>query len=146
MAWGGSGWYADMLVDALGTSQLGINLDLDTYKLALYDNSISPDFTVADATYATTGEIAGTGYTAGGKAVTGTTLTVAGAFMVWDGDNVEWTSSTLTGVRGGQIYADPLSPKRLVIGIDWGSAYSTADGSLLVAWASQGIGRISCIP
>ena len=146
MAWGGSGWYGDTLVDALGASQLGINLTLTTYKLALYDNTITPDFMAADAVYSTTGEIVGTNYAAGGKVVTGTTLTVAGAYFVWDGDNVQWDSSTLTGVRGGIIYADPLSPKRSVIGIDWGSAYSTADGTLLVAWASQGIGRIHCLP
>lgn len=146
MAWGGSGWYGDTIADALGTTQLGTDLDLDTAKLALYDNTITPDFNASNPTYSTTGEIVGTGYTAAGKVVTTATLVAASGFIVWDGDNVQWDSSTLTGVRGGQILADYLSPKRLIIGIDWGSAYTTADGTLLIAWHANGIARFDYIP
>ncbi|MER6942482.1 hypothetical protein ABT294_00540 [Nonomuraea sp. NPDC000554] len=148
MAWGGSGWYGDTISDALGTTQLGIDLELDTAKLALYDNTITPDFNAGNPAYSTTGEIVGTGYTAAGKLVTGTVLLASGGYIIWSGDNVQWTSSTLTGVRGGIILADYLSPaaRRLIIGIDWGTAYATADGTLLVSWHANGIGRFDYIP
>ncbi|MFI6296867.1 hypothetical protein ACIBEJ_35120 [Nonomuraea sp. NPDC050790] len=146
MAWGGSGWYGDTLADALGTAQIGIDLDLDTAKLALYDNTITPDFNASNPAYSTSGEISGTGYTAAGAVVGTATLVAASGFLTWDGDNVSWTSSTLTGVRGGQIHADYLSPKRLIIGIDFGTAYQTNDGTLLVAWHANGIGRWDYIP
>ncbi|MEV4020159.1 hypothetical protein AB0J35_57755 [Nonomuraea angiospora] len=148
MAWGGSGWYADTLVDALGTSQIGLNLALGTHKLALYDNTITPNYSTADSAYSTTGEIAGTGYTAGGAAIASGTLVVSttgGTFVVWDGNDVQWTGSTLTGVRGGIAYADGSTPKRNILGIDFVSAYTTASGTLLVAFASTGIGRVNVI-
>jgi hypothetical protein len=145
MAWGGSGWYADTWNLALGTDQTAVDLELDTHKLALYDNTITPNYSATAPAYSTTGEIVGTGYTAGGVAVTGTTLSVSSGYLVWDGDNVQWTSSTLSGVRGGIIYADALAGNNSIIGIDWGSAYETADGTLLVAWHANGIGRVNAV-
>ncbi|SEN90133.1 hypothetical protein [Nonomuraea pusilla] len=148
MSWSGSGWYADTLVDALGTSQIGLNLALATHKLALYDNTITPNFATADQSYSATGEIVGTGYTAGGAPITSGTLTVVTAtavYMVWDGNDVQWTGSTLSGVRGGIAYADGLTPKRLILGMDFLTAYATNDGTLLVAFNANGIGRVNVI-
>lgn len=148
MAWGGSGWYADTLVDALGTDQIALNLALATHKLALYDNTVTPNYSTVDLSYSTSGEIVGTGYTAGGSAIASGTLVVSttgGTFVVWDGNDVQWTSSTLTGVRGANAYADGLSPKRLILGIDFVSTYATASGTLLVAFSSNGIGRVNVI-
>ncbi|MFE3452374.1 hypothetical protein ACFXJ8_25970 [Nonomuraea sp. NPDC059194] len=138
---------ADTLVDALGTDQLALNLAIATHKLALYDNTITPNFGT-DQSYSTTGEIVGTGYTAAGKAILSGTLTVVtagGTFATWDGADVQWDASTLTGVRGGLIHADALTPKRLILGVDFVSTYQTNDGTLLVAWNSLGIGRINVI-
>ncbi len=145
MSWSGSGWYADTLTDALGASQLALDLDADTHKLALYDNTITPNFSASDPAYSTTGEISGTGYSAGGAVIASATLVTSTGYVVWDGNDVQWTSSTLTGVRGGIAYADGLSPKRLILGVDFLTGYNTADGTLLVSWSSSGIGRINCI-
>jgi hypothetical protein len=147
MAWAGSGWYADTIVDALGVAQLALDLDADTHKLALYDNTITPNF-ATDQSYSTTGEIVGTGYTAGGLVIAAATFTVTtsgGTFATWDGNDVQWTNSTLTGVRGANAYADSLTPKRLILGIDFGSPYTTAAGTLLVAFNASGIGRVNVI-
>jgi len=146
VAWGGSGWYADTWKLAMGTTQLAIDLDLDTHKLALYDNSLTPDFSATAPQYSTTNEIVGTAYTAGGKVVTGTALTVSSGILIWDGDDVSWAASTLTGVRGGIIYADALTNNNLIIGIDFTTGYSTSDGALLVSWSAQGIGRQDVVP
>lgn len=146
MAWSGSGWYADTLTLALGTNQLGIDLDLDTHKVALYNNSITPNYSASAPQYSSTNEITGTGYTAGGKVVTGTALTTSSGLSIWDGDNVQWDSSTLTGVHGANVYADALTNNNLIIGIDFTTDYATADGSLLIAWHANGVGRIDWVP
>lgn len=148
MAWGGSGWYADLLVDAMGASQFPLDLDDDTHKIALYDNTITPDYSAADQSYSTTGEIVGTGYTAGGLAIASSTFTVTtvgSIYATWDGNDAQWPGSTLTGVRGAVAYADAETPKRRILGIDFLSAYTTNDGTLLLAFASVGIGRAKVV-
>lgn len=141
MAWSVSGWYADTLKQEFA-EDIALDLELDTHKLALYNNSLTPDFSAVDPQYSSTNEVSGTGYTAGGSAVTGTTLASTGGYLTWDGDNVSWTSSTITGVQGGIIYADSLTSNNLIIGIYFGgTTYATNDGTLLVSWAGTGIGR-----
>lgn len=146
MAWGGSGWYADTFLRALGTTALALDLDLETHKIALYSNSLTPNFSASNPQYSSTNEITGTGYTAGGAAVTGTALAVSSGILSWDGDNSQWTSSTLSGVRGANIYADALTDNNLIIGIDFLSDYATSDGTLLITWSANGIGRIDFVP
>lgn len=145
MAWTTSGWYSDTLKLEFA-EDIALDLELDTHKLALYTNSLTPDFSATAPGYSATNEVSGTAYTAGGLVVTGTTLDSTGGFLKWDGDDVSWTSSTITGVRGGIIYADSLAGNNLIIGINFVSDFATADGTLLVSWASTGIARIDTIP
>ncbi|MEO3856243.1 hypothetical protein [Acrocarpospora sp. B8E8] len=145
MAWGGSGLYVVTLQDVLDTTQLALDLDLETHKLALYDNTVTPNYTT-DSAYSSSGEISGTGYTAGGKVVTGTALSASSGILTWDSDNVQWDSSTLTGVRGGEIYADALGGNNLILGIDFGTAYATSDGVLLVTIHANGLLTVDCVP
>lgn len=146
MAWSGSGWYADTLKLAIGTTPITLNLESETaHRIALYDTSITPDYSASAPAYSTTGEITGTGYTAGGVVLTTTTLGVSGGYLSWDADSPSWTSSTLTGVRGAQIYADALTGNNLIVGIDFLSSFSTADGTLLITFSANGIARINVI-
>jgi hypothetical protein len=145
VAWTGSGWYADTFKQALA-QDIALDLELDTHKLALYNNTLTPDFSATDPQYSSSNEISGTGYTAGGKVVTGTALSVSSGFLIWDGDNVQWDDSTLTGVRGGIIYADALTGNNLIIGINFAADYATAAGTLLVAWHANGVGRFDAVP
>ncbi|MET9339283.1 hypothetical protein [Nonomuraea sp. NPDC003804] len=142
MAWTASGWYVDTLRLEFA-EDIAFDLELLTHKLALYTNSLTPDFSAATPAYSATNEVSGTAYTAGGKVVTGTTLGAASGFVTWDGSDVSWDSSTITGVRGGIIYADSLAGNNLIVGINFGADYATNDGTLLVAWSSSGIARIS---
>ena len=72
----------------------------DTMKLALYVSTanLGADTTV----YTTTGEITGTGYTAGGIVLTGVTVLTYGTTVYIDFANSAW-SGALTA-RGGLIY------------------------------------------
>lgn len=145
MAWSGSGLYVATFQDVLDTTQLGLNLDLETHKMALYTNTITPNFTT-DTSYSSSGEISGTGYTAGGLAVTGTALSAGSGVLTWDADNLQWDDSTLEDVRGGIIYAAELTDDNLIVGVDFGNEYSTADGTLLVTIHANGIFGIDMVP
>ena len=77
------------------------NLLTDTIKLALYtsSSSINADTTV----YTTDNEITGTGYTAGGKVVTGATIANSNGVVYVNFDNVVWTPAAFT-TAGALLY------------------------------------------
>ena len=73
----------------------GRSFSTDTIYIALYlasASNLGPTTTV----YTSTGEITGTGYTAGGQALSGFTVGLSGntAYMTWS--NISWTSATIT--------------------------------------------------
>jgi hypothetical protein len=102
--------------------QAGQNLATDTLKMALYTafSDIGPLTTV----YTATNEVTGTGYTAGGVAVTGATISTqttgpdAGTVYV-DFNNVSWPGASFTA-RGALIYNVTRSNKSVAV-LDFGS-------------------------
>lgn len=147
MAWTTSGLYVDTIQQALGSAALALNLDSATdQKVALYTNSLTPNFSVTDPQYSSTNEVTGTGYAAGGVVLGSSSIAVSSGYLVFSGANVSWPSSTLTGVRGGIVYADALTNNNLVCGINFGADYQTADGTLLITWHANGIFRINSVP
>lgn len=72
-----------------------------TFKLALYDSTATLNAATTD--YTTTGEITGTGYSAGGITLTAATPTSSGTTALTDFDDATIASATLTA-RGGLIY------------------------------------------
>lgn len=152
MAISGSGLFVATFVDALDTTQLALDLDLDTHKIALYPSTITPDYdaAVASAAYAagvfSGTELSGTGYTAGGALLTGTTFTGASGVATFDATDVSWTSSTITGARGALVYADALAGNNAIVLVDLGSSYSTSAGTLLITWSASGIFALDLVP
>lgn len=134
-----SGLYIPTWRDILDTTALDVDLDLETHKLALYLDSLTPDFS-NDSAYSSTGEASGTGYTAGGQALTGTTWTeaVTGS-LVFDADDAAWGSSTIANAMAAILYADALS-NELIFLADFVSAVSTTSGTLTVQWAAGSSG------
>lgn len=72
-----------------------------SFKLALYDNSAS--FTAATTDYTVTNEVSGTGYTAGGGALTNITPTTSGTTAFADFSDLTFSTATITA-RGALIY------------------------------------------
>ena len=144
-----SGLYVVTYRDVLDDSQLALNLDDETHKFALYTSSKTPDYN-ADSAYSATNEISGTGYTAKGKEVTGTALSLPGAGVLkYSSDAVSWPSSTLTGVRHVDMFAEALAAvtaDALIMGIDLGTGYNTANGSLLLTPHANGLATIDFTP
>jgi hypothetical protein len=99
--------------------QAGQNLATDTLKMALY--TALSDIGPLTTAYTTTNEITGTGYTAGGEAVTGATIstdTQTGTVYV-DFADVSWPGANFTA-RGALIYNVTRSNKSVAV-LDFGS-------------------------
>lgn len=124
-----------------------INWDLETHKCALLTNVSTPDFSAAQAAAVLGGaghtQAAGTGYTAGGALLTGTTVTESPAsVLMFDADDVSWANSTIAAARAALIYADaivtPVADPALVL-INFGADYSTNNGTFTIQWAATGV-------
>lgn len=131
-----------------GTATSALNLTLATYKIALYNNTLTPNFST-DAAYSATNEVSGTGWAAGGVLLsaagagatsTAPTLTESPAgSLMYDMGDVSVSTTTLTNARGCIIYADPNSPKGLIVGVTFGADYSTVAGTFGIQWAAAGV-------
>lgn len=97
---------------------LGVHdFDTDTFKLALYTASASLD---ADTTiYSASNEISGTGYTAGGVALTGATVSSASGVSYVDFADASWSPAAFTA-RAALIYNSSKSNKAVAV-LDFGS-------------------------
>lgn len=142
MAVTASGLYVATFADILDTTQLAIDLDLETHKLALFSNSITPNFTT-DTAYAVApynaNEVTGTNWAAGGPALTGTTVTGTSGTVVFDATDVSVASTTLSAARAALIYADALAGNNAILLVDFTADYSTTNGTFAITWAAGGI-------
>jgi len=137
--------YGQFLSQALNKE---IDWDTDTIKVALLTNSYTPDQDAHNywddvSTY----QVTGTGYTAGGAALTNKTNTYTGAsnVIVLDADDVTWSSSTITA-RYAVIYNDSPATnatKGLIGYVDFGSDQSSSNGNFTITWDATGIVRIT---
>lgn len=105
-----------------------IDFDTDTFKMALYTDSANLDVTTT--AYTTSGEVSGTGYTAGGQTLTGITLSTDGATAFVDFNNPEWTSATFTS-RGALIYRSGNGDPSVGV-VDFGENKSVSAGTFRV--------------
>lgn len=102
-----------------------------SYKIALYTNSASLDDTTT--VYTTSNEASGTGYTAGGAALTiSTAPTTSGTTAYLSFDNVSWTSSTITA-RGALIYQVGGTTPAVAV-LDFGSDKVTSSTTFQVTF------------
>lgn len=112
-----------------------VDLEGDTIKVTLYDNSHS--FTATDTDYTTDNELATTGgYTQGGKTLASKAVTEA-ATTKWDAADVEWTSATFTAYHA--VIYDSTASNDLIASIDFGGAKTVAAGTFTIQFDSSGI-------
>ncbi len=97
---------------------LGVHdLETDTIKMALY--LATADLGAATTVYTTSGETSGTGYTAGGKILTGVTVLTSGTTAYVDFADPSWDPADFTA-RGALIYNASKSNKAIAV-LDFGS-------------------------
>jgi hypothetical protein len=113
---------------------LGLHdLDTDTIKIALYTSSATLGATTT--AYATTNEVVGTGYTAGGVTLASASVIINSTSGCFDSDNPEWTSATFTA-RGALIYNDTESDLAIAV-LDFGGDFSVAGGTFRIVFPAQ---------
>lgn len=143
-----SGVYLITMEDILDTTGLALDWAAEDHQWALYNATkvSAVDFN-ADTAYSSTNEISGTGYTAGGQVVTGTAFSRPGAaVMKYSSDAVQWTGSTLSGVRFIDMYAAAVSGDPLMLGIDLVTGVNTSDGTLLITPHANGLLSVDWTP
>jgi len=102
-----------------------------SYKIALYTNSASLDATTA--VYTTSNEVSGTGYTAGGVALTiSTAPTTSGTTAYLSFSNATWANSTITA-RGALIYQTGGTTPAVAV-LDFGSDKVTSGTTFQVTF------------
>ena len=114
------------------------------FKLALYDNNAS--FTAATTAYTSTDEVSGTGYSAGGGALTNVTPTTSGTTALTDFADLTFSSATITA-RGALIYNDTAAGDPSVVVLDFGADKTSTAGDFTIVFptadASNAIIRIA---
>lgn len=105
-----------------------------TYKIALFTNAATLDATTA--TYSTTNETTGTGYTAGGNVLAGYTAALSSgtAYIDWTTDP-SWPGASFTA-RGALIYN--TSGSQAIAVIDFGADYTATNGTFTVTLPAAG--------
>jgi len=101
----------------------------NTFKLALYDNSAS--FTAATTAYTTSNEISGSGYSAGGSALTNVTPTSSSTTAFTDFDDLTFSTATITA-RGALIYNDTAAGDPSVVVLDFGGDKTSTAGDFKI--------------
>lgn len=149
MALSSSGLCIPTWRDILDATQLAVDLDSELHRIAMFTNTVTNNLST-DTAYGTSpfnaNEAAGTGYTAGGELLTGTTFTESPTgTLKWDANDVDWVTSTITNARAALAYADALANEILAL-INFGSDYSTVAGLFRIQWHANGIVTLDITP
>jgi len=107
----------------------------NTFKLALFTSSAT--LGASTTAYAATGmnEMSGTGYTAGGKALTSVTPTLDSTTACCDFDDISWTSATFTA-NACLIYNTNSSDKA-VCAVAFGGDKSVSSGTFTIQFPAK---------
>jgi hypothetical protein len=129
------------LIDHL--AQKRVDLDSDAIKVALATSSYVPNQDTHDFFNDITNEVTGTGYTAGGAALTSVTWGYTAGTNTWkfDAADSSWASSTITA-RYAIIYDSTpgtSATNPLIAYVDFGADVSSVAGTFSIVWDSAGI-------
>ena len=114
-----------------------------TFKLALFTSSASLD--AATTAYSTSNEVSGTGYSAGGLALTRVDPSTSGTTALTDFADLTFSTATITA-NGAVIYNSSASDKAVIVLAFGGDKTSTAGDFTIqfpTADASNAIIRIA---
>lgn len=157
MAWANSKIFREFMIgpmfQASGTGFTG--LDSDTVKVALFNNTVTPDQDAAvgstgynTGTWTTGNEVTdATNWVAGGRALASKTFTAAAAATVMfdAADLAGGGNVTLTNAYGAFVYDDTITAGTVADqGVSFnyfGGAQSVTAGTFTIIWHANGINR-----
>lgn len=129
----------------LGLGTGVFDLDSDTIRVLLTTSSYTPNVDTHDFVDDVTNEITGTGYTAGGMALTTVTWTYDSAenWAILSADPVIWTGASFTA-RRAVVYQDTGtdSTSALIGYVDFGADRSPNLSSEFIVNFTQGVVRL----
>jgi len=123
----------------------GGNLEAQTLKCALYDNTATLDQNTA--AYITANEISnsGTNYTTGGATLTNVTISTDGTTAIFDADNVSFANATISA-QAALIYNANNSNSAIAV-LDFGGVKTSTNGTFELQFpnadATNGLIRIA---
>lgn len=114
-----------------------IDFDTDVIKVALFTSSYTPNQDTDDLYSNLSNEHAATGnYSTGGETLANASITQTANVLKLDGDNITWSSSTITA-RYAVIYD---SSNSCLIGfVDFGENMSSSNSDFTITWNASGI-------
>ena len=152
MAWSASKVFA---FAQLQMGKAALNLSTDSYKVALYNNSITPDNTVTTAVlteyngagsqWLIANEISQvTQWPAGGESLTSVTWTQASNVDTFTAANTQsGSAATLVGFYGCLVYDTSVSSEGLAF-LYFGGTQTVTAGQLTVVYNAAGIATWTC--
>lgn len=144
-----SGFYLPTWMDILDVTQLGVDLDAETNKGALFSDTPTPNFDT-DTAYGVApynaNEVTGTNWPAGGVALVGTTLAILSGVLILDATDVSVANTTFSNAKLYFLYADALGGNNGIVGVNLGASYSTSNGTFAITWAAGGYASLDLTP
>lgn len=148
MAWSASKIFSAFITDALNNTA-ALDLNSDTVKAELFDNSITPSQTVASASTAhgagvwASGALSNGGWSANGLALANIASGFSSNVYTFDADDTANVSAaTISGAFGCLVYDDTLAAPVADQGICFnyfGGTQSVTAGTLTIQWNASGI-------
>ena len=145
MAWTNSKIFMAFLEDAFENTA-ALDLDSDTHKAALFDNSITPSQTVATAStvygagvWASGGVLDASGWPAVGRNLVPTSGFAANVYTFDSADTVSANNTTtLVNAYGTLVYDDTTGDQGICYNY-FGGANSVTSGTFTIVWNTAGI-------
>jgi hypothetical protein len=116
----------------------GHQMATDTIKIALFTSSAS--IGAATTAYSTSNEISGTGYSAGGVALTSQVVSTSSTTAYFDAADPSWTSASFTA-NGAIIYNSTNSDKAIAV-LAFGGDFTVAGGTFKIIFPAAGASAI----
>lgn len=153
MAWTNSKIHAAVVHGILDETITGYDMDGETWKAALYNNTGTPDAgaALANTVYAVDQWVVanevddGTDWDTGGEPITTRDLTLAAAVITLDGDDTPQggTTTTLASVFGCLVYNDTHATKYGFCFNYFGGTQSVTAGTFTIVWNASGIATLT---
>jgi hypothetical protein len=149
VAWANSKIFMAFLEDTFENTA-ALDLDSDTHKAALFDNSITPSQTVATAStvygagvWASGGVLDASGWPAVGRNLVATSGFASNVYTFDSSDTVSANNTTtLTNAYGCLVYDDTTGDQGICFNY-FGGANSVTSGTFTIVWNASGIFAIT---
>jgi hypothetical protein len=132
-----------MLIDTAAQS-----LEAETHKGGMVTNTHTPNFDTHDFRDDITNEVSGTGYTAGGNAITTTEITLSGGVLTYDAADAAWATSTIANAKAefGYFNVGSAATDMLVFMSAFAADASSAGGTFTIQRHASGIFTVDYQP